>query len=73
MKESAARLRHGDDFKAAMAGGARLATDAGFRLDYFEVRDAETLAPIASAKDRPMRILVAAMIGKTRLIDNVAV
>jgi pantoate--beta-alanine ligase len=73
MKESAARLRHGHDFKAAMAGGARLATDAGFRLDYFEVRDAETLAPIASAKDRPMRILVAAMIGKTRLIDNVAV
>jgi pantoate--beta-alanine ligase len=37
------------------------------------VRDAETLAPIASAKDGPMRILVAAMIGKTRLIDNVAV
>ena len=73
MKESAARLRHGDDFKAAMAGGARLATDAGFRLDYFEVRDAETLAPIATAKDRPMRILVAGMIGKTRLIDNVAV
>jgi pantoate--beta-alanine ligase len=73
MKESAARLRHGDDFKAAMAGGARLASDAGFRLDYFEVRDAETLAPIASATDRPMRILVAGMIGKTRLIDNIAV
>ncbi|MEA2863238.1 MAG: pantoate--beta-alanine ligase [Bradyrhizobium sp.] len=73
MKESAARLRNGDNVKAAMAGGAKLAEDAGFKLDYFEVRHAETLAPVASAKDGPMRILVAAVIGKTRLIDNVAV
>lgn len=73
MKESAGRLRNGDDVKAAMAGGAKLIADAGFKLDYFEVRHAETLAPIASAKDGPMRILVAAIIGKTRLIDNVAV
>jgi pantoate--beta-alanine ligase len=73
MKESAGRLRHGDDIKAAMAGGAKLATDAGFKLDYFELRDAETLAPLASEKDGPTRILVAAMIGKTRLIDNIAV
>jgi pantoate--beta-alanine ligase len=73
MKESAGRLRNGDDVKAAMAGGAKLVADVGFKLDYFEVRHAETLAPIASAKDGPMRILVAAIIGKTRLIDNVAV
>jgi pantoate--beta-alanine ligase len=73
MKESAGRLRRGEDIKAAMAGGAKLAVDAGFRLDYFEVRDAETLAPIASARGRPMRILVAAVIGNTRLIDNIAV
>jgi pantoate--beta-alanine ligase len=73
MKESAARLRNGDNIKAAMAAGAKLAEDAGFKLDYFEVRHAETLAPVASAKDGPMRILVAAIIGKTRLIDNVAV
>src|SRR3984893_7017814 len=73
MKQSAERLRNGDAIAAAIAGGAKLAADAGFKLDYLEVRDAETLAPIASAKDRPMRILVAAIIGKTRLIDNVAV
>jgi pantoate--beta-alanine ligase len=73
MKESAERLRAGDDIKAAMAGGAELAVAAGFTLDYFEVRHAETLAPIASVKDGPMRILVAAKLGKTRLIDNVAV
>jgi len=48
-------------------------TRAGFILDYFDVRHAETLAPIGSVKDGPMRILVAAKIGRTRLIDNIAV
>jgi pantoate--beta-alanine ligase len=46
---------------------------AGFVLDYIEARHAETLQPIASVKDGPIRLLVAARIGKTRLIDNVAV
>ena len=73
MKESARRLRAGDDVEAAMAGGAEMIVGAGFTLDYFEVRHAETLAPIASVKDGPMRILVAAKIGKTRLIDNIGV
>jgi pantoate--beta-alanine ligase len=73
MKQSAGRLRAGDDVEAAMAGGAELIVGAGFTLDYFEVRHAETLAPIASVKDGPMRILVAAKIGKTRLIDNIGV
>jgi pantoate--beta-alanine ligase len=73
MKESAKRLRGGDDVEAAMAGGAELITSAGFTLDYFEARHAETLEPIASVKDGPVRILVAAKLGKTRLIDNVGV
>jgi pantoate--beta-alanine ligase len=73
MKESAKRLRAGDDLAAAMAGGSELVARAGFRLDYFEVRHADTLAPITSVKDGPMRILVAAQIGTTRLIDNMAV
>jgi pantoate--beta-alanine ligase len=73
MKESAKRLRAGDDVEAAMAGGAELIEHAGFLLDYFEARHAETLEPIASVKDGPVRILVAAKLGKTRLIDNVGV
>jgi pantoate--beta-alanine ligase len=73
MKESAARLRAGDSLEAAMAAGAELITDAGFVLDYFAARHADTLAPIASAKDGPVRILVAAKLGKTRLIDNIGV
>ncbi len=73
MKESAARLRAGDGLEAAMAAGAEPITDAGFVLDYFAARHADTLAPIASAKDGPVRILVAAKLGKTRLIDNIGV
>ena len=73
MKQSAARLRAGDDIAAAMAGGAALIAAAGFAVDYFEARHAETLAPIAALKDGPIRLLVAAKIGKTRLIDNIAV
>jgi pantoate--beta-alanine ligase len=73
MKESARRLRAGDDVEAAMADGAEMITAAGFALDYFELRHAETLAKVTSLKDGPMRILVAAKLGNTRLIDNVAV
>jgi pantoate--beta-alanine ligase len=73
MKESAKRLKSGDELEAAMAAGRELITAAGFALDYFEARHAETLAPIASAKDGPVRILVAAKLGKTRLIDNIGV
>jgi pantoate--beta-alanine ligase len=73
MKESVRRLRAGDDMAAAMAGGAEMIAAAGFELDYFELRHAETLAKVASLTGGPMRILVAAKLGNTRLIDNVAV
>jgi pantoate--beta-alanine ligase len=73
MKQTAERLRAGGDIAAAMAAGGKLITAAGFTLDYFESRHAETLAPVASAKDGPIRILVAAVIGTTRLIDNIGV
>ncbi len=53
-------------------GGAAIER-SGFALDYLEARNAETLRPVASAKDGPIRLLVAARIGKTRLIDNIAV
>jgi pantoate--beta-alanine ligase len=73
MKQSARRLREGDSVEVVMAGGAKLLKVAGFAVDYFEVRHGETLAPIASRKEGPMRILVAAKIGETRLIDNIRV
>jgi pantoate--beta-alanine ligase len=44
----------------------------GFVMDYFEARHAETLCPIASRREGPVRLLAAARLGKTRLIDNIA-
>ena len=73
MKETARRLRGGGDLEAAMAGGAELITTAGFALDYFEARHAQTLAAVLSVKDGPVRLLVAAKIGNTRLIDNIGI
>ena len=73
MKECARRLKAGDDFEGAVSAGRELITGAGFMLDYFEARHAETLAPIDSANDGPVRILVAAKLGKTRLIDNIGI
>ena len=73
MKESAARLKAGEDIAAAMAAGTGIIEAAGFALDYFELRDAQTLRPVASTHDGPLRILVAAKLGTVRLIDNLAV
>ena len=73
MKDSSARLRAGSDVETAMAEGRAMIENVGFKLDYLEVRHAETLEPIASLKEGPMRMLVAAKLGTTRLIDNIAV
>jgi pantoate--beta-alanine ligase len=73
MKETAKRLKAGDDFETALAGGAAMITAAGFVIDYFEARHSETLAKVSSMKDGPVRLIVAAKLGKTRLIDNIGV
>jgi pantoate--beta-alanine ligase len=81
LKQVAARLRAGGRIPAAVSAGTEMITAAGFALDYLEVRHAETLAPIVASKgsakrdgkDPPKRILVAAKLGTTRLIDNIAV
>jgi pantoate--beta-alanine ligase len=73
MKEAASQLRAGRDVDPAMAAGRAMIENAGFKLDYLEVRHAETLEPITSPKEGPMRMLVAAKLGNTRLIDNIAV
>jgi pantoate--beta-alanine ligase len=73
MKETARRLRAGEDLQAAQADAIATITAAGFAVDYLETRHSETLVPVNSIKDGPLRILVAARIGTTRLIDNIAV
>ncbi|HZN92732.1 MAG TPA: pantoate--beta-alanine ligase [Myxococcales bacterium] len=49
---------------------AELEQEEGVRTDYVELVDAETLAPVIRVADRPVRLLVAAYVGTTRLIDN---
>lgn len=73
LKDSAARIAAGEPIASVMGEGSRAIAEAGFAVDYFEARNAETLAQADTAADGPLRLLVAARIGKTRLIDNVAV
>jgi pantoate--beta-alanine ligase len=61
--------RGADD--AAEAGRFKLEA-AGFRVDYVAVRDPETLEPLHGPV-KQARVLAAVHLGKTRLIDNVAV
>jgi pantoate--beta-alanine ligase len=73
LKSCATRIKNGETVDRVL-NVARIEIDvAGFMLDYLEARHALTLAPISSPKDGPMRLLVAARLGKTRLIDNIAV
>jgi pantoate--beta-alanine ligase len=69
----AEKIARGRNIATILAEGREAIERAGFALDYLETRHAETLAPIASAKDGPVRLLVAAKLGKTRLIDNLGV
>lgn len=73
LQEMARRLEAGDDVAAVSADGLAALARAGFSaIDYLEVADAETLRPLARP-DRPGRILAAVWLGRTRLIDNIAV
>jgi pantoate--beta-alanine ligase len=73
LQDCAAAIRAGTELAAIMAKGHATLTGAGFAVDYLEARHAESLAPLASSSERPIRLLVAARLGKTRLIDNIGV
>jgi pantoate--beta-alanine ligase len=73
LTDCAARLRSGDPLNAVLAAGVAALERAGFMVDYLEARHAETLAPVTALGEGPVRLLVAARLGRTRLIDNIAV
>ena len=73
LKQCAAAIARGDRIARVLDEGGAEIEQAGFRLDYLEARHADTLGKVESAADGPLRLLVAARIGRTRLIDNVAV
>jgi pantoate--beta-alanine ligase len=74
MEAAIARVRGGTAVPAALQELAATVLGAGFAsIDYAEIADAGTLEALCDLTDRPARLLVAARIGKARLIDNMAV
>lgn len=68
---AAKTIGEGGDREAALAQAQESLSAAGFEVDYVALVDAESLA--APIEGRPMRLLAAARIGGTRLIDNIPV
>jgi pantoate--beta-alanine ligase len=74
MREAAARIEDGANVTQALAAFEEALLGGGFASgDYAELADAETHTPLTELSDRPARLLAAARIGGTRLIDNMAV
>jgi pantoate--beta-alanine ligase len=72
LQQAADKIRTGTDPQTATKAASRSLTTLGFKVDYVSARNAETLAVPLTA-DEPLRLLAAAWLGTTRLIDNIAV
>jgi pantoate--beta-alanine ligase len=74
MHAAIAAIEDGRDVADALADLHRAVIAGGFAsVDYAELCDADTLAPLEARGSAPARLLVAARIGRARLIDNMAV
>lgn len=74
MRQAIAAIERGASVPAALAALDVELLAGGFAsIDYTRLCDAENLTPLDYASTKPMRLLVAARIGKARLIDNMAV
>jgi pantoate--beta-alanine ligase len=73
LKSARSAILDGTPVATAIRDAKQALVDAGFlRIDYFALVDAETLEPIELPK-HGMRLIAAAVIGSTRLIDNLGV
>jgi pantoate--beta-alanine ligase len=74
MRAAVAALEAGAGVTATLSALAERLRGSGFAsVDYAELRDADSLAPLGALGAAPARLLVAARIGRARLIDNMAV
>jgi pantoate--beta-alanine ligase len=73
LADMGADLASGRDIEDTVRQGAARLENYGFRIDYLEVRDSESLMPIEDAIENPARLLAAVYLGRVRLIDNIAV
>jgi pantoate--beta-alanine ligase len=72
LERAAEKIRAGADLQAATRAARRSLGRQGFKVDYVAARNARTLA-VPKRAGEPLRLIAAAWLGKTRLIDNVAV
>jgi pantoate--beta-alanine ligase len=72
LQQAAEKIRNGVQLQSATRAASRSLTTLGFKVDYVAARNAETLA-IPKSGDEPIRLLAAAWMGTTRLIDNIGV
>jgi len=72
LTKAAAAIAGGGDIEQALTAARAALTASGFAVDYVELAHAVTLQPLRTL-NAPARLLAAAKIGKTRLIDNVGV
>ena len=72
LHHAAREMASGLSVEQALEGARAALQAAGFRVDYIEARDPVTLAPLSGVVSSA-RVLVAAFLGKTRLIDNINV
>jgi pantoate--beta-alanine ligase len=73
LKAARDAIRGGTPVSAALRTAKQALVDAGFlRIDYVALVDAATLEPLDEPRGE-MRLIAAAVVGTTRLIDNMAV
>jgi pantoate--beta-alanine ligase len=73
MREAADTIVQGAPPASILARTILALGQAGFAVEYLELRDAQTLAPLSVAPAHPARLLAAVHLGRTRLIDNLSV
>ncbi|MEO1066608.1 MAG: pantoate--beta-alanine ligase [Pseudomonadota bacterium] len=73
LQTCATDIRGGKPRGSSLQEAAEYLSQSGFKVDYLELRNADTLKRVDDIKNEPLRLLVAAHLGTTRLIDNIAV
>ena len=73
MRDAAAEIAAGAAPARVLERAIATLNRSGFVVEYLELRDAATLAPLPSAPSEPARLLAAVHLGRTRLIDNIPV
>jgi pantoate--beta-alanine ligase len=73
LQNAAAAIRNGVAPGAATAEATHALRSLGFAVDYVTARHATSLQPVTHADEGPIRLLAAAKIGTTRLIDTIGV